>query len=118
MAIPVVWLAGAVVALLLCGSAAWLLLGDVRVLARLQSPRYSLFEVVRSSLPAFGAGRQPQERDAGYVPLLSQVQKTFVLSDIELVRHVLNDPVTFDRARTLESFADAFRLESVFTTTD
>ncbi len=51
-------------------------------------------------------------------PLLSGSQKLFVVTDIDLTKWILSDAKTFDRARTLESFADAFQLNSVFTTTD
>lgn len=51
-------------------------------------------------------------------PLLSDPQKLFVVADMDLAKWVLSDPKTFDRARTLESFASAFGLNSVFTTKD
>jgi hypothetical protein len=53
-----------------------------------------------------------------FFPLLLKAQKLFVLADIDLVTSVLDDATTFDRARTLESFAAAFELNSVFTTKD
>jgi len=53
-----------------------------------------------------------------FFPLLTATQKLFVLCDLDLVKWVLDDATTFDRARTLESFSEAFRLNSVFTTKD
>jgi cytochrome P450 len=53
-----------------------------------------------------------------FLPLLSRPNKVFVLSDLDLAKWVLNDAATFDRSQTLESFADAFQLDSVFTTKD
>lgn len=51
-------------------------------------------------------------------PLLTDSQELFVVADMDLATWILSDPKTFDRARTLESFADAFHLNSVFTTKD
>ena len=53
-----------------------------------------------------------------FLPLLSGKQRLYVLTDISLVKWVLSDPIIFNRAITLESFADAFQLNSVFTTQD
>ena len=128
---------------------------DVGVLARLQSKRYSLFEVVDTELAKLrSASSVSRERAAQvlritrqqehqydqhaaefvtqiakqsqsprtspprplFVPLLSRAQKLFAVCDIDLARWVLNDPVTFERAGALEAFADAFKLQSVFTT--
>lgn len=155
-----VWAMAGCVVLIVAGAVAakWYSAGDASVLARLQSARYSLFEVVQSEVAAFCARtrvpdlRQEQrQRIAEYtarsqdryarhfldstaagaalsptagaqqplfIPLLSRTQRMYALSDIDLVKWVLSDATGFDRARTLESFADAFQLNSVFTTKD
>lgn len=120
---------------------------DFRVLSKLRSNRFSLQEVVASVRSSRGADttpgrlrrrqlmrirrgrtdrhteafldRQPAEATSPlFVPLLSKRQQLYAITDIELAKAVLMDPETFNRARTLESFADAFRLNSVFTTKD
>jgi cytochrome P450 len=53
-----------------------------------------------------------------YVPLLTTIERLCAISSIHLVRWVLDDPNTFERASALESFAAAFDLQSVFTTKD